>query len=142
MVTIEGMEKGSLSDAIAQVLRSEIAARGLTPAEFGRLAGMPKTTAWRRAHGETKITTDDLDCLASALGWTPEDLLCRAVDLRASGEIYSRRRRTASAQEALDTLDDRDRADVLRAEQETRARRSAQQKKDAPSRAKGRTPMA
>ena len=63
----------TLSGAVARYLRMHLASEGIDVTEFGKRAGKSKTTGWRQIKGESRMSIDDVEDYATALGWTLED---------------------------------------------------------------------
>ena len=77
-----------LSVAIAQVLRVELASRGVNAATFARRINVPKSTVWRQVYAKTSLGVNDLDALASGLGMDAAELVRRGCALRDAGRVY------------------------------------------------------
>lgn len=82
------METPSLGQAVAQVLRAELAARRINGPTFAAMVGQSKANAWRKVEGHVKITFDDLDLYAAALGLDVDDVIARAVLTQKQGRVY------------------------------------------------------
>lgn len=78
----------TMSQAVAQVVRSELGARQIEPSDFATDARMSKTTAWRKVRGLSKITIDDTQAFAVALGWSLDELAGRAKALLDAGAVH------------------------------------------------------
>lgn len=68
----------TLSDAVATVIRRELAGEDIDIADFVARAGKAKTTGWRQVKGLNRMSIDDVETYATALGWTLERLLREA----------------------------------------------------------------
>ena len=78
----------TLSAAVATVIRRELAAADIDIAEFVERAGKKKSTGWRQIKGQSRMSIDDVEAFAVALGWTLERLLqeAKAEQQPAAGE--------------------------------------------------------
>lgn len=68
----------TLSDAVATVIRRELAGDNVDIAEFVARSGKAKTTGWRQVKGLNRMSIDDVETYATTLGWTLERLLREA----------------------------------------------------------------
>ncbi|MGN7861492.1 helix-turn-helix domain-containing protein [Microbacterium sp. 22303] len=64
-------EIGSFSWRVIDVIQKLIAEQGITDAEVISRSGMPRNTFYRKMRGDTPLTTDDIERLASALDVDP-----------------------------------------------------------------------
>lgn len=71
----------TLSRAVAETVRRELAGRKVDWADYAKTVGMPKTTVWRKLNGTSKITIDDTLAFAMGLGWTLPQLVSHAETL-------------------------------------------------------------
>lgn len=81
----DGMD--TLSSAVAEVVRRELAGRQIDAADFAKTVGMPKTTVWRKINGTSKMSIDDVAAFAGGLGWTLPELMVRAQVLQKAGPM-------------------------------------------------------
>ncbi len=65
----------SLSEAVARVIRRELSVDQQDITEFAVRAGQKPTTGWRQITGRSRMSIDDVDAYATALGWPLERLL-------------------------------------------------------------------
>lgn len=82
------MDSPSLGQAVAQVLRSELAARRINGPTFAAMVRESKANAWRKVEGYVKISFDDLDRYAAALGLGVDDIVAKAVAIQRDGSVY------------------------------------------------------
>lgn len=68
-------EIGSFSWRVIDVIQKLIADRKITDAEVILRSGVPRNTFYRKMRGETSLTTDDIERLASALDVDPFAIL-------------------------------------------------------------------
>lgn len=131
------MNETSLGRAVAQVLRSELAARQIdTSAEFASMVAKANpgartesgTNIWRKVNGVVKITFDDLDRYSAALGMTTEEVVALAVELQRTGQVHQVTRRATRAQLAESVVADMppDEAADIQASRAQHRRRRAQ----------------
>ncbi len=77
----------TLADDVADEVRDRLTDRRLSQNALARTAGIPPTMLHRALKGERRLTIDELDAVARALGETPEYLLlvARTRTPRSSG---------------------------------------------------------
>ncbi len=68
----------TLSEAVATVIRRELAGQNIDIADFVESAGKKKSTGWRQVKGLNRMSIDDVETYATALGWPLERLLREA----------------------------------------------------------------
>ena len=76
----------TLSEAVAQELRAELAVRGWHMDELSARSGHTKTTGWRHIKGTSRLSIDDVEAYARGLGWTLDKLVARARVRQAESE--------------------------------------------------------
>lgn len=106
----------SLSNAIAEVIRRELAGRQVDGAEFAAHVGIPKTTGWRKIQGKSKMTIDDVEAFALGLGWTLPELVARGSAIRDAGGVAEEE--DPSAAEILESMTPRERREAQRIREE------------------------
>lgn len=81
----------TLSDAVATVIRRELGGDNVAINEFVERAGKKKSTGWRQVKGLSRMSIDDVEAYAVALGWSLDDLLHEAKNEQqgatATGQI-------------------------------------------------------
>lgn len=110
---------GTMSSAVARVIRSELGDRDEDIATFAARAGKEKTTAWRHVKGRSRMSIDDVEDYARALGWTLTQLLDAAAAKRDAVLDPE-----AVAADALSRLDPAAQADIARAAEGLRPKRN------------------
>lgn len=99
------VDMNRLSDAVARVVRREIADRQISNQEFAVSAGKTKTTAWRQIEGISRMSIDDAEDYATALGWTLDDLIQEARALQDETSAATTRTPTPADEAAGAALD-------------------------------------
>lgn len=72
----------TLSEAISRTVSSILEARRMDTKTFATRLPYAKSTVYRQLAGTTKIASDDIEHLASALGMETVELVSRALALR------------------------------------------------------------
>lgn len=62
------------TERLAGEIRAEMARQGISRRDLARLLGWSDTRTARRCSGRTRISAEDLDAIAHALGITTDDL--------------------------------------------------------------------
>ena len=75
-----GIYGENLASAVAQQLRAERGAAGLTYKDIAERTGLAEQSVMRYFTEKREINTSVLGALCDALGVTPQDLLRRAVE--------------------------------------------------------------
>lgn len=73
-------KQGTMNDAVAAVLRAEIAAQQLEKKDVAAKAGIPSRTFGRYLTGESPISIDTLDTLAKILGLESGEVWTKAAE--------------------------------------------------------------
>lgn len=68
----------TLSEAVAQELRAELAVRQWHMDELAVKSGRSKSTGWRHIKGKSRLSIDDVEAYAHGLGWSLDTLVARA----------------------------------------------------------------
>lgn len=73
------MDESALADAMAALVTARAAEDGISISELARRTGTGQPTMMRRLRGELKVTVDQWEAIAVALGWRDlEELLGEA----------------------------------------------------------------
>lgn len=70
----------NLATAVAQQLRAERGAAGLTYRQLAEKAGLTEQSVMRYLTEKRELKSGDLGALCDALGITPQELITRAVE--------------------------------------------------------------
>lgn len=94
-------EIGTFSWRVIDVIQKLIAEKGITDAEVISRSGVPRNTFYRKMRGDTALTTDDIERLASALDVDPFAIIHAA----SAQNITPLHRNVPTAQDTIDHVE-------------------------------------